>query len=108
MVFLSGRVSRRDEEPKIVVTDIKRVHDVYRAIKTINVDLAVVGQEKLKDLRERLSRSPGSVPVYLRLDTKSHKSVQILVGEDLFVTPNEHLMNEIKELVGEGNFSLTL
>ena len=108
VVFLSGRVSRRDEEPKIVVTDIKRVHDVYGAIKTINVDLAVVGQEKLKDLRERLSRSPGSVPVYLRLDTKSHKSVQILVGEDLFVTPNEHLMNEIKELVGEGNFSLTL
>lgn len=108
VVFMSGRVSRRDDEPKVVASDMKYVQDVYGAIKTINVDLATVGQEKLKDLKERLSHSPGKVPVYLRLNANSQKSVQILVGEDLYVTPNEDLMNEIKELIGDGNFSLTL
>ena len=51
---------------------------------------------------------PGKVPVYLRLDTNSYKSVKILVGENLFVTPNEALFNELKEMIGVGNFSLTL
>ncbi|MBI3618326.1 MAG: DNA polymerase III subunit alpha, partial [Candidatus Omnitrophica bacterium] len=108
VVFLSGRVSRRDDEPKIIATDMKQMQEVYGAIKTINVDLAGVNQQKLKSLKEKLTSFPGKVPVYLRLDTESRKSIQILVGEDLFVTPNEELMNEIKELVGDGNFSLTL
>lgn len=108
VVFLSGRVSRRDDEPKIIASDMKYMQDVYGAIKTINVDLATVDQQKLKNLKEKLLGFPGKVPVYLHLDTASHKSVQILVGEDLFVTPNEELMNDIKEVVGDGNFSLTL
>ncbi len=108
VIFLSGRVSRRDDEAKIIASDMKQIQEVYGAIKTINVDLAAVGQERLKDLKERLMSSPGKVPVYLRLNTRSHQGVQILVGDDLFVTPNEDLMSEIKELVGEGNFSLTL
>lgn len=108
VVFVSGRVSRRDDESKIVASDMKHIRDVYGAVKTIHVDLTAGGQEKLKDLKEKLARFPGKVPVYLKLNTQSHKGVQILVGEDLFVAPNEDLMNEIKELVGDGNFSLTL
>jgi len=42
------------------------------------------------------------------MNTESHKSVEILVGEDLYVAPNERLMNEIKELVGKESFSVTL
>lgn len=108
VIFLSGRVSRRDEEPKIVASDLKYIQDVYGDIKTINVDLATVDQERLKILKEKLLSFPGKVPVYLHLDTVSHKSVKILVGEDLYVNANEELMNGIKEVVGEGNFSLTL
>ena len=59
-------------------------------------------------LREKLSLFPGKTPVYLKLDTQAYKSVQILVGEDLFVSPNEVLMDELKELVGEDRFSLTI
>jgi hypothetical protein len=87
---------------------MKRIHDVYGSIKAINVDLGGVGEEGLKDLKRRLSNFPGKVPVYLRLNTKSHKSVEILVGQDFYVSPNERLMNEIKELVGRDRFTLTL
>jgi len=34
--------------------------------------------------------------------------VQILVGEDLYVTPSEKLMNEIKELVGNSYLTVNL
>jgi hypothetical protein len=44
----------------------------------------------------------------LQLDTQKYKSVQILVGKDLYVHPSEMLLNDIKEMVGEDNFALTV
>ncbi|MCA9407905.1 MAG: DNA polymerase III subunit alpha [Candidatus Omnitrophica bacterium] len=108
VIFIKGKVNFRDGEPKLIANDMKHIQDVYGSIKTINVDLSRFGKEKLNDLKERLSHFPGRIPVYLKLDTKSNKSVQILVGEDLFVAPNENLMNEIKDLVGKERFSFTL
>jgi DNA polymerase-3 subunit alpha len=108
VIFLSGKVSFKDDVPKIIAEDMKHIHDVYGAIKAINVDLYDVGEEGLKVLKKKLANFPGKVPVYLRLNTKAHKSVEILVGEDFYVAPNERLMNEIKELVGRERFSLTL
>jgi len=108
VVFLRGRVSFRDNLPKIIATDMKHVQDFYDSIKAINVDLSSVGQDGLKDLKEKLLNFPGKVPVYLHLHTKNYKSVQILVGDDLFVAPNENLMNDIKELVGKEKFSVAL
>ena len=59
-------------------------------------------------VREKLAQFPGKTPVYLRLNTQNYKSVQILVGEDLFVAPNESLMEELRELIGEDKFSVTI
>lgn len=108
VMVLKGRVSLRDNAPKLVVSDMKPIEEIYKAIKAIHVDLSLVGEQGLNHLKEKLSSFPGKVPVYLKLDTKAYKSVQILVGEDLFVSPSEILMEELKNLIGEGNFSLTL
>jgi len=108
VMVVKGRVSFREDSPKIVASDMKPIEEVYKAVKSINVDLSSLDQANLNHLREKLSLFPGRIPVYLRLDTQAYKSVQILVGEDLFVSPSERLMNELKDLVGEGNFSLTI
>jgi len=108
VIFLTGKVSLRDNDPKIIAEDMKHIHDVYGSIKAINVDLSSVGNQGLENLKRKLSSFPGKTPVYLKLNTKNHKSVEILVGEDLYVAPNERLMNEIKDLVGKERFSVTL
>jgi len=108
VVVVKGRISRRDEIPKIIASDVKPINEAYKAVKSINVELSDVNKDGLARLKEKLALYPGKVPVYLNLDTKSFKSVQILVGEDLHVTPSETLINDIKELVGAGKFSLTL
>jgi DNA polymerase-3 subunit alpha len=107
VVFVSGKVSTRDDDAKIIVNDMKHIKEIYNAIKSIKVDLSCVGQQNLVDLKDRLTGSPGRIPVYLKMSTNSHKSVQILVGQDLYVNPDENLMNDIKELVGEESFSVT-
>jgi len=108
VIFLSGQVSLKDEIPKIIANDMKHIHDVYGSIKAINVDLSDFKESRLVALKDRLSHFPGNVPVYLKLNTNANKTIQIRVGNDLFVSPNENLMNEIKDLVGQDNFRVTL
>ncbi|MDP8265034.1 MAG: DNA polymerase III subunit alpha [Candidatus Aceula lacicola] len=108
VVVLKGRVSLRDAVPKIIAGDIQDVKQAYEAVKTISIDLSGVNESGLGTLKEKLSRFPGSIPVYLHLNTNEHKSVQILVGEDLYVDLNESLMDDLKGLLGENRISLKL
>jgi len=108
VVVLIGRVSFRDETPKIIINDIKNVKEAYQGIKTINIDLSGVNEAGLEKLKNRLEHFPGKVPVYLHLNTNSHKSVQILVGQDLYVNPSEVLMDDLKDLLGKDRISLRL
>jgi DNA polymerase-3 subunit alpha len=108
VVVVKGKVSFRDGFPKMMGSEMAGIDEVYDMIKSVQVDLSHTGENGFERLKEKLARFPGKVPVYLQVDTNNYKSVQILVGEDLYVTPSEVLMEEIKVLVGENNFSLTL
>ncbi|MBI3601565.1 MAG: DNA polymerase III subunit alpha [Candidatus Omnitrophica bacterium] len=108
VVVVKGRVNFRDGLPKMVAQEIAGIEEVYGLIKTIHVDVSQAGKVGFEKLKEKLRRFPGKVPVYLELDTKNYKSVQILVGEDLFVTPSEVLMEEIKALVGAEHFRVAI
>jgi DNA polymerase-3 subunit alpha len=108
VVVIKGKVSFKDGLPKMIVNEMAGVDEIYELIKCVRIDLSQVGKAGFERLKVKLARFPGKVPVYLQLDTKNYKSVEILVGEDLFVTPSEVLMEEIKSLVGDGNFSLML
>lgn len=108
VVVVIGRVGFREDAPNIVAGDIKKIEEIYKTIKAINLNVSAVNQPTLVSLREKLTSFPGKTPIYLHLNTKEFKSVQILVGEDLFVTPSEALINEIKDLVGEESFSVTI
>jgi len=108
VVVVKGKVSFRDGFPKIIANEMAGIDEVYDMIKSVQVDLSHTGQLGFEKLKEKLARFPGKTPVYLQVDTNNYKRVQILVSEDLYVTPSEVLMEEIKVLVGENNFSLTL
>ncbi len=106
VVYLKGKATYRDDEVKVIASDMGHIQDVYKSIKSINLDLSTLGDKGIEHLKRKLSTSPGRVPVYLRMATQANKSVEILVGEDLFVAPNEDLMNEIKNLVGHERCAL--
>jgi DNA polymerase-3 subunit alpha len=108
VVVVKGKVSFRDGFPKMMASEMAGIDEVYDLIKSVQVDLSSSGQPGFEKLKEKLARFPGKIPVYVQVDTNNFKRVQILVGEDLYVTPSEVLMEEIKVLVGENNFSLTL
>lgn len=106
VVVLRGRVSFREEAPKIIVAEIRGVKEAYQSIKNISLDLSGTDEKAMEALKDRLSRFPGKVPVHLHLNTNEHKRVQILVGENLFVQPSETLIDNLKEILGEEKISL--
>ncbi len=108
VVLLRGRVSFRDEAPKLVANDIIPIDRAYQTIKSIDVDLSDVNEQGLNHLKEKLAMFPGRIPVFLRLNTNNHKSVQILVGEDYYITPSSDFMEELKDMVGVQSFSFKL
>ncbi len=108
VVVLKGRLNLKEETPKIIASDISLLEDAYKNISAINIELSGVSDTALLVLKEKLSGFPGKIPVYLHLDTSSYKRVQILVGEEFFVQPNETLITELSQLLGEEKFSLAM
>lgn len=105
VVILTGRVSFREQPPKIIVNEVREIKDAYQLIKNISIDLSGVSDDGLETLKDRLLRFPGRVPVFLHLNTNSHKKVQILVGDNLFVEPSEVLVDTLKESLGESRIT---
>ncbi len=108
VVVIKGRVSFRDEMPKIIVNEMTFIDEAYKVVKSINIDLSEVNEKTLKIIKKKLLEYPGKIPVYLSLDTHNYKSVQIMVGQELFVNPNQKMIDELKELLGGPRFSLSL
>ncbi len=108
VVVVKGKVSFRDGLPKMIVNEMAGIDEIYDIIKSLHIDLSKVGKEGFERLKIKLARFPGKVPVYIQVDTQNYKSVQILVSEDLFVSPSEVLMEELKALVGQDMFSIKL
>ncbi len=108
VVMIRGKLSLREETPKILASNITSIEEAYRLITAVNIDLSGLKENIFGSLKEKLSLAPGSVPVYLHLDSSSNRKTKILVSQDLFVHPGPELFNDIEELLGEERFLLTL
>ncbi|MFA5039350.1 MAG: DNA polymerase III subunit alpha [Candidatus Omnitrophota bacterium] len=108
VVMIKGRLSLREETPKILAGDVAPIDEAYRAISSITIDLSGLKENILQSLKEKLSLSPGSIPVYLHLDTDNSRKLKVLIARDLFVQPRAELFNEIEGLLGSERFQLTM
>jgi DNA polymerase III subunit alpha len=101
IVMLRGRLDRKESSPKIIAEDIFPFEEVYKLVKGIRIDLAGLKENIFESLKVLLAASGGSVPVYLHLDSPSKARVQVIVGQELFVTVTDQLILDIENLVGE-------
>lgn len=108
VVLLTGRLSRKEEAPKIIANSLLPIEEAYKQITKININLAGLKENYLNMLKEKLTQNPGKTPVCLHLDTPNRAKFQILVEEALYVQPNHNLIQELETLLGEERFSLTL
>lgn len=108
VVLVSGTLDLKEETPKVIVNDMLPVDEVYKLISGVKIDLSGVRENVFDSLKEILSASRGSVPIYLHLDTPAKSKVQVIVGDGLYVQPSEKLIQDIESLLGEERLSLVL
>jgi DNA polymerase-3 subunit alpha len=108
VVLLRGRLNLKENSPKIIADDLYPIDEVHRLVTSVKINLSGSKENVFDSLKKLLRSSPGSIPVYLQMDTPSKSRVQVLVGQDLFVDPQEKLIQDIEDLLGENKVMLTI
>jgi DNA polymerase-3 subunit alpha len=108
IVHIRGILDLKEETPKIIAEDIFPFEEIYKLITAININLSGIRENIFESLKTLLGAHRGNVPVYLRLDTPAKSRVQLIVGEGLYVQPNEQLIQDLDELLGQEHFSLVI
>jgi len=103
IVFVKGRVSLREEEPKILASEIAPLEAVrMKYTRTVIIDLLTAGLETLTldRLKKVLSRYPGSIPVYLNFKKPDGERTLVSIAKNFSVEPHEGLVRDIEKLFG--------
>ncbi|MDD5669642.1 MAG: DNA polymerase III subunit alpha, partial [Candidatus Omnitrophica bacterium] len=108
VVMIKGKLNLKEESPKIIANDLFPIEQIYKLISAVNIDISGIKENLFASLKEMLSSFPGAVPVYLHLDTPAKSKIQLLVGDELFVSPSEDLIRTIEDLLGEEKLTLIM
>lgn len=103
IVFVKGRVTLREEEPKIIANEIEALESARaKYTKLLSVELVTAGLETatLDKLKKVLARYPGRVPVYLNFVAPDGKRTLISIGKTFAVEPHEGLVRDIEKIFG--------
>ncbi len=108
VVARKGRDGKPSGPRNLIIDELRDINEIYQLVRLIRIDMTKGGPEALTLIKKKLERFPGDTPVQLQIDTRNHRSIEIKVGRDLYVTPSEVLMDEIKSVAGEGSFRVVL
>ena len=108
-VFIRGKISARDDLPKVLADEIVDMEEVQaKFTRYISVDLRTAGLDSktLEQLKEILKANKGETPVYLTFRDPSGKAAVLHSGEDLKVNTTEELLQNIENLTGENTVKI--
>ncbi|MDD5439358.1 MAG: DNA polymerase III subunit alpha [Candidatus Omnitrophica bacterium] len=113
IVFIRGKISLREDEPRLIASDIILPEDVKDEFtKAVVIGLSVPGLDDLvlDSLKETLKRYPGKVPVYFNFIEPTGERTSISLGKDFNVQPTEKLVDAIEAIIGQEtvNFQVSI
>ncbi len=108
VVMIRGVLNLKEDTPKIIVNDLFPLDEIYKLVTGVKINLSGIRENIFDSLKEVLSSSRGNVPIYLHIDTPAKSRVQLVVGDALYVSPSEKLINDIENLLGDERLSLVL
>lgn len=103
VLFMKGRLSLREEEPKLIVNEVSALESVkMKYTKAIGIELLTAGLEMsaLDKLKKVLSRYPGAVPAYLKFVKPDGTKAVVTMGNNFLIEPHEGLVRDIEKIFG--------
>ena len=108
IVFIKGRLSLREDAPKLITNEIITTEDVKsRYTRAIFINLPTTGLDKslLDSLKEKLLKHPGKVPVYLNFIEPNGKRTRVSIGRSFNVEVDDHLLEDVEGVFGKDSMS---
>jgi len=105
IVFVKGKLSLREEEPKILADEImplEHAREKYTAGIVIKLVTTGLEEDKLESLKQILESHKGGVPVYLEFVTSEGQSIRVQAEKQFFIQPKDSLITKIEDQLGDG------
>ena len=109
MVFATGKLSLREEEPKLLADELIPLEEVKtKFTKALLIKLQTPGLDRptLDSLKSILFKHKGNIPVFLSLQEPTGKRVSISAGRGCAVKLDDALVEEIENLCGTGSIGV--
>ena len=97
IVIVKGRVDRRDDQPKLMATEIERFEPMIDGAPPVRINLSpnALSEHLLADLKGLLHEHPGESQVFLHLGEKV-----LRLPDQFCVDASNGLMGELRVLLG--------
>ena len=106
LIYVHGRLNRREEEPKIVAEDIIPLEKVKeRFTKSVLIKMSTTGLEEqmMERIKSTILKFKGQTPVFIDFISPEGRKIRLSTDKDLFVQPTDKLIEEIETITGTGN-----
>jgi DNA polymerase III subunit alpha len=104
IIFVRGKVSLRDDTPKILAEEIIPIDEVKtKFTRSICIDVKTIGLggEILTDVKSILAQHKGQTPTYLSFRDPAGKTALVHLGDDLRVKVTDELFSSLEKVLGE-------
>ena len=109
ILFVKGRVSLREQDPKLIAEDMIPLDDVKkRYTRSMSIDIVSAGLEEntLSSIKKVLSQYRGTIPVFLSVTTPDDNKIVIQASDDLRIQPTDNLIKDLENLLGKDTITL--
>ncbi|MEW6032919.1 MAG: DNA polymerase III subunit alpha [Bacillota bacterium] len=105
VVLVRGRVSYKDEEPKVLADEIETLETEKTTRVNVDIPPEFETQETLERLRAIFELNQGSSPVYLRFRSCGR---QLLTDRQCWIEPEPDVLEAITDLLGPGTVEVVI
>jgi len=110
VVVVIGQVDKRDEAPKLKLTEIMSIDDAratcYRGLR-LHLDLAALDAKRLAEVQQAVFDHPGKLRLGLRCHRREEKKfIDLSVGDHIAIDFNAELSKDLIRLLGAENLEL--
>jgi len=103
-IMISGDISARDEEPKIVAQEILPMDMVpkrYTQEVTLHIPTILASEDMLRKVKSILKLYPGNIPISICLMIPTGEKIFMSVEQSCYVEPMTELFSKLKHVIGE-------
>ena len=103
-IMISGDISARDDEPKIVAQEILPMDFVpkrYTKEIILHIPTTLASEDMLRKVKSILKLYPGNVPISICLMIPTGEKVFMSAEQSCYVEPMTELFSKLKHVIGE-------